>query len=80
MSVKIARQLFFAFMYSRIQYGIEIYGNCAKETSKLQVMQNKLLKLLLKYDRRTPTSFLHHVLSILQLNDTHIVKVLSFVN
>ena len=44
-SVKIARQLYFAFMYSRIQYGIEIYGNCAKETlSKLQVMQNKLLK------------------------------------
>ena len=80
-SVKIARQLYFAFVYSRIQYGIEIYGNCAKETlSKLQVMQNKLLKLLLKYDRRTPTNFLHHVLSILQLNDMHMVKVLSFVN
>ena len=81
MSVKIARQLFFAFVYSRIQYGIEIYGNCAKETlSKLQVMQNKLLKLLLKYDRSTPTNFLQHVLSILQLNDMHIVKVLLFVN
>ena len=40
-------------------------------------MQNKLLKLVLKYDRRTPTIFLHHVLSILQLNDMHMVKVLS---
>ena len=79
-SVKIARQLYFAFVYSRIQYGIEIDGNCAKETSKLHVMQNKLFKLLLKYDRRTPTNFLHHVLSILQLNDMHMVKVLSFVN
>ena len=55
-SVKIARQLYFAFLYLRIQYGMEIYGNCAKKTlSKLQVMQNELLKLLLKYDRRTPT-------------------------
>ena len=81
MSVKIARQLYFAFVYSRIQYGIEIYRISAKETlSKLQVMQNKLPKLLLKYDRRTPTNFLHHVMSILQLNDMHIVKVLSFVN
>ena len=32
------------------------------------------------FDRRTPTNFLHHVMSILQLNDKHIVKVLSFVN
>ena len=40
-SVKIARQCYFAFVYSRIQYGIDIYGNCARETlSKLQVMQN----------------------------------------
>ena len=43
-------------------------------------MQNKLLKLLLKYDRRTSTNCLHHEMSILQLNDMHTVKVLSFVN
>ena len=43
-------------------------------------MQNKLLKLLLKYDKRTHTNFLHHVMSILQLKDMHIVKVLSFLN
>ena len=34
----------------------------------------------MKYDRRSPTVFLHHVMSILQINDMHIVKVLSFVN
>ena len=80
-SVEIARELYLAFVYLRIQYGIGIYGNCAKEMlSKLQVMQNKLLELHLKYHRRTSTHFLHHVMLISQLNDMHIVKVLSFVN
>ena len=75
-SLQIARQLYFAFIYSRIQY-----GSCAKETiSKLQIIQNKLLKLLLKLDRRTPTDFVHHRLSILKVNDVHGAKILSFVN
>ena len=80
-SLRIARQLYFAFIYSRIQYGIEAYGSCAKETiSKLQIIQNKLLKLLLKWDRRTPTDFVHHRLSKLKVSDVHSAKVLSFVN
>ena len=38
-SKRIARQLYFAFIYSRIQYGIETYGTCAKETlAKVQIM------------------------------------------
>ena len=50
-SKRIARQLYFSFIYSRINYGIEVYGSCADEHfSKLQVMQNKLLKLLLNYN------------------------------
>ena len=61
-AVKRARQLYFEIVYSRIQYGIEMYVNCAKKTlPKLQVMQNKLLKVLLKYDRHTPMDFLLHV-------------------
>ena len=43
-------------------------------------MQNKLLKLLLKWDRRTPTDLVHQRLSILKIDDVHIAKVLSFVN
>ena len=43
-SKRIARQLYFSFIYSRINYGIEVYGSCGDEhVSKLQVMQNKLL-------------------------------------
>ena len=60
----IARQLYAACIYSRIKYGIEIFGSYSKQVfSKIQVMQNKLLKLLLNLDRRTPTTELHKNLS-----------------
>ena len=50
---RIARQLHFAFINSCISYGIEVYGHCADEyLSKLKTLQNKLLKLILKLDRR----------------------------
>ena len=79
-SLRISKRLYYAFVYYRIQCGIEAYGSCAKETlSKLQIMQNKLLKLLLKWDRRyTPTDLVHQRLSILIIDDVHIAKVLSF--
>ena len=80
-SLRTSKQLYYAFIYSRIQYGIEAYASCAKESlSKLQIIQNRLLKLLLKWDRRTPTDLVHQRLSILKIDDVHIAKVLSFVN
>ena len=80
-SKRIARQLYFSFIYSRINYGIEVYGSCADEhLSKLQVMQNKLLKLLLKLDYRTSTSLLHYNMALLKIADIHTVNILSFVN
>ena len=57
---KTARQLYFAFVFSRLKYGIEIYGNRSETNiNKLPTMQNKLLKLLLHLDRLTPTNKLH---------------------
>ena len=80
-SLRISKQLHYAFIYSRIQYGIEAYESCVKETmSKLQIMQNKLLKLLLKWDWRTSTDLVHKDLSLLKIDDVRIAKVLSFVN
>ena len=69
-SFKLARQLYFAFIYSRLKYGIEIYGNCAKTLmKKLQIVQNKLLKFLFKKGPLTGTDELHHEIRILQLKD-----------
>ena len=80
-SKRIARQLYFSLIYSRINYGIEVYGNCMDEhLSKLQVMPNKLLKLLLKLDYRTSASLIHYNVALLKIADIHVVNILSFVN
>ena len=53
---RIVSELYFAFINSRIGYGIEVYGRCADEyPSKMQTLQSKLLKHMLKLDRRSST-------------------------
>ena len=80
---RIAWQLYFAIINSRISCDIELYlyGHCAdKQLSKLQTLQNILLKLMLKLDRRTFTNQLQRNLSLLKVSDIHTVSVLCFVN
>ena len=80
-SMKIARQIYYAFIYSRLQYGIEIYGCCSQSNiSKVQTLQNNLLKLILQLDRRTGTNQLHPLLNIAKVNDVYTIKVMNFVN
>ena len=78
---KIACQIYYAFIYSRIQYGIEVYRSCSEtHINRLQVIQNKLLKLILKLDRLTSTNIHHKEINVLEV--THIGEsgVLGFVN
>ena len=78
---RITRQLYFAFINSRINHGIEVYGHCANEyLSEMQIVQDKLLKLLLKLDRRTSMNQLHRDISLLKVTDIHGVSMLCFVN
>ena len=78
---KLARELYFAFIYSRIKYGIKVYGRCsAQNASKVQVMQNKLLKLLLRKYRMTPTDEIHENMNLLKVSDIYECNVLTFVN
>ena len=73
------RNFYFAFINSRISYGIEVFGHCADEhLRKLQTLPNKLLKLMLKLD--ISTNQLHHNLSLLKVSDIHTVSVLCFFN
>ena len=59
----IARELYYAFIYSKIKCGIEVYGAASTTNmEKLQIMQNKLIKLILKLDMRTSTYYLHSTL------------------
>ena len=77
----VARQLYFAFIYSRVSYGIEVYGSCSQTLlATLQILQNKLLKLVLRLDYRTATNVLHRDLHLLKVCDIQKVKILCFVN
>ena len=73
--------MYFSFIYSRINYGIEIFYNCAKGSfSKLQIIQNKLIKLLLNANYRTPTNQIHNDTRILKVDDIMKMRLITFVN
>ena len=68
-------------IYSRIKYGIELYGSSsASNMNKIQVIQNKLLKLVFKLDRLIPTNELHKNIKILNIDDIHKCNTLGKVN
>ena len=74
------KQLYFSLVYSRIQYGIELYGACSNNLlKKIQTMQNKLLKVLYNLPYRTSTNELHHKLNLLNVKDIYSMNILKFV-
>ena len=78
---KLARQLYYAFIYSRIKYGIEVYGSCSLNLKKkIQVIQNKLLKLILRRHPRTSTNELHSNMKILKVEDIYTYSLSLFVH
>ena len=67
-------------MYSCIRYGIPIYGMASSTNlDSLQILQNKLLKVLLNRPYRYSTNQLHNELDILKINDIFKQEVLNFV-
>ena len=76
-----ARTIYYACIYSRIKYAIEIYGT-ASETrfGRLLTLQNKLMKLLTRKDRMFSTNTLHTQLKILKVKHIHETSVLHFVH
>ncbi len=74
------RQLYFANIYFRVQYGIEVYGQACTGHKKVQVMQNCTIKLLYNLDWLTPTNNLHQDLSILTVKDIFKLQVAQYVS
>ena len=55
---------------SRINYGLLIYGSADKKVMlPLQTLQNKLVKVLLNRNYRTPTNEIHDVMEILKVEE-----------
>ena len=57
-------------VYSRIKYGIEVWGmTSGTNMGQVQILQNRLLKVLLRKPYRYSTDKLHNELNILKVND-----------
>ena len=67
---KFKLQLFNAYVYSRVTYGLHCYGGAHKTLlESVHVICNKLLKVFLMKDRRFPTNKLYNSCNLLQLKD-----------
>lgn len=74
-------QLYYAYIYSRIKYGIEVYGRAnTLQMHKLQVKQNRCLKTLFNKDFLTPTKAMHKELQVLMIPDIEKLHILKFVH
>ena len=73
---QIALHMYYGLIYSRLSYGIEIYGMAKTTTLKpLQIMQNKILKMLTCKENRYPTNMLYSELDLLKVSDIHRLKM-----
>ena len=80
LTIEHIRVIYYTMIYSRIKYGICAYGFAKKENmDKVQILQNKLLKVLLEMKWRTPTNELHNRLDILQVKDLFHQEISTFV-
>ena len=74
------RVMYYAYFFSRLQYGIELFGHTSKGHMKeLQVLQNRALKVLYKKDFLTPTKELHKNCKVIMVKDIQNLNILKFV-
>ena len=75
------RQLYYAYVFPHISYGIELYGAaCKTNLTKIQVAQNLLLKALTKCKRRDSATALHQKLNIPNVGEIYSLTILIFVH
>ena len=73
--------LYYAYIYSKIKYGIEVYGTAnATQIKKVKVKQNRALKVLFNKDFLTPTYSLHKELEVLKGKDINKLHTAKFVH
>ena len=80
-SKKEIQTIYYSLIYSRIKYGINIFGNAGSaKIKKIQTLQNQLLKVLSEKNYRYPTEKLHKELEFLLVEDIAKQELLTFVH
>ena len=68
-------------IYSRIKYGISLYGQAGtSKLKRIQTLQNCLLKVLTRNTYRFSTNELHNSLDLLKVDDIAVQEVVTFVH
>ena len=75
------KTIYYALIYSRIKYGISVYGQaCNTKLKRIQTLQNQLLKVLSGKEYRFSTDKLHDEHELLKIKDIKKQEILSFVH
>jgi len=73
--------IYFAFVYSRLCYGNEIYGNTYQtHLSKLHILNNKILRILQNKPRHTHVIELYKTYNMNTIYDIHKLQILILVH
>ena len=75
------KTIYYALVYSRIKYGITVYGQaCQTKMQRIQTLQNQLLKVISGKEPRFPTNELHDEFKLLLVKDIANQEILAFVH
>ena len=75
------KTIYFALVYSRIKYGISVYGQaCESKLKRIQTLQNQLLKVLSSKNYCFSTDMLHNEFELLKVKDIVKQEVITFVH
>ena len=75
------KTIYYTMIYSRIKYGISLYGQAGtSKLKRIQTLQNCLLKVLTKKSYRFSTDELHNSLDLLKVDDIAVQEVVTFVH
>ena len=75
-----ANDIYHAYVYPHITYGLELYGlTYKKNTKKLQVAQNQIIKVLHKKEQMFCTKELYSETKLLNINQLNELLILNFV-
>lgn len=75
--VQLLRTLYYGLVHSRLQYGIVCYGGACKSTIDIiRKLQNKIVRIMLKQNRREPSFPLYQFLKVLPVQHLFVFKTL----
>lgn len=69
------RTIYYGLAFSIIKYGIILWGSASRSyVRKVQIMQNRILKIILNKNLRYPTSLLYHKFEVRNISQIYLFQ------